>query len=146
MTSCDATPDSEEWCCGARNTTCCGTPDAIHLQNFQRISTPLSDGAKAGIGVGAGVGGLGIIAAVSFWFMRRRRQKKTGDTNMEKAELAAEGDTVRGPQELGGHGMAHEKPAGVEDIRHELHEYTMHELHEDMIHELHGECSGQNAS
>lgn len=115
-----------------------GPPMQYTSKNFQKVSTPLSDGAKAGIGVGAGVGGLAIIAAFLFWFMRRRRQKRIDNTNMEKAELAAEGYTTRGPQELDGHGMAHDKPAGVEDTRHELHE--------DMIHELHGECSGQHTS
>ncbi|OJJ89527.1 EGFR-like transmembrane domain-containing protein [Aspergillus glaucus CBS 516.65] len=144
MTSCDGTPTSETWCCGINNTECCNSDKAITIAaSFgSSTSTPstspsgspsadnssagLSDGAKAGIGVGAAVGSIAIIAAVSFWFMRRRRQKSTGDVDMTDVMSTGpvyQGFTAvqdQGPRELDGRGMAHEKPAGVEDIRHEL--------------------------
>lgn len=82
--------------------------------------TGLSDGAKASISVDAAVGGIAVIAALAFLFVRRRRQSKTGGVNMAGVEPAAglvyQGYTaVQNPG-----GMAHEKSAGVEDTRHEL--------------------------
>lgn len=77
--------------------------------------------------MGAGVGGLAIIAVFAFWLVRRRRQKSTGDV-VDMAGAMPTGPVYQGytavrgqsPRELDGHDMAHEKSAGVEDIRHEL--------------------------
>lgn len=97
-------------------------------------STGLSDGAKAGIGVGVGVGAVAVIAAVAFWAVRRRKQKGTVANKIDVAGTgpvvaaavpeAYQGYTVvQMPGELEGNGVgnvAFEKPAGLEDIRHEL--------------------------
>lgn len=99
-------------------------------------STGLSDGAKAGIGVGVGVGAVAVavIAAVAFWAVRRRKQKGnvankiyvagTGPVAAAAMPEACQGYTVvQTPGELEGNNVgnrAFEKPAGLEDIRHEL--------------------------
>jgi len=103
--------------------------------NITSSSTGLSDGAKAGIGVGVGVGTVTVIATVAFWLVRRRKQKVNGANKSEIAETgpvaaaAAVPETyqeytvVQVPGELEGDDVgnrAFEKPAGSEDIRHEL--------------------------
>jgi hypothetical protein len=45
----------------------------------------LSQGASIGIGVGVGVGGALIIAALAFWFFRRRKMKKNMDPSYQRA-------------------------------------------------------------
>lgn len=48
-------------------------------------SSGLSQGASIGIGVGVGVGGALIIAALAFWFFRRRKTKKNMDPSYQRA-------------------------------------------------------------
>jgi beta-lactamase regulating signal transducer with metallopeptidase domain len=48
-------------------------------------SSGLSQGASIGIGVGVGVGGALIIAALAFWFFRRRKTKKNMDQSYQRA-------------------------------------------------------------
>ncbi|KAJ4007783.1 hypothetical protein NW766_009586 [Fusarium irregulare] len=67
----------------------------------------LSTGAKAGIAVGAVVGGLGAIGLVAWLILRRRNKNKT-----KPAESVAESNEV--------------KPA--DDLRYELHGETRAEL------------------
>lgn len=84
MTPCDGTPTSETWCCGVGNTTCCNSDSAINIPaQFGKqaasattdvptatntnppsssSSNGLSDGAKAGIGVG--------VARGCHWYFR----------------------------------------------------------------------------
>ncbi|KAJ6082943.1 hypothetical protein N7467_007078 [Penicillium canescens] len=45
----------------------------------------LSQGASIGIGVGVGLGGALIIAALAFWFFRRRKTKKNMDPSYQRA-------------------------------------------------------------
>ena len=67
--------------------------------------TGLNPGARAGIGVGAGVGGIFLLASAAFVFSRIRRAKHAPDHDSRwwlgagKAELDA-GDKIR--PELGG--------------------------------------------
>lgn len=150
MTSCNGRPDSEYWCCGVNNPTCCDTSDAIPIAAVlgdtrpPRISSGLSNGAKAGIGVGVIVGVTAIIAVgVAFWYIRRRRRRNAAvavaaaangnaNTNAEMAGVGAAAEvsappyqaqaTMQSPQELEGNDVGNrvEKPAGTRDVRHEL--------------------------
>lgn len=114
-----------------------GVPTATNTNSpSSSSSNGLSDGAKAGIGVGVAVGAIGIFAILAFWILRQRRQlkqqqeqqSKIGEFNMAKV-VAGSGyqgyATVQSPGpspgEMNGQGMAHEKAAGAEDTRHELH-------------------------
>ncbi|ODM23551.1 hypothetical protein SI65_01140 [Aspergillus cristatus] len=151
MTSCNGRPDSEYWCCGVNNPACCDTSDAIPIAAVlgdtrpPRISSGLSNGAKAGIGVGVAVGVIAIIAVgVVFWYIRRRRRRNAAvavaaaaandnaNTNTEMAGMGAAAKVpappyqaqaaVQSPQELEGNGVGNrvEKPAETGDVRHEL--------------------------
>jgi len=51
--------------------TATGTNDSSSL-----FPTGLCDGAKAGIGMGAAVGGIAIITILAFWVIQQRRQLK----------------------------------------------------------------------
>ncbi|KAI0834333.1 acid protease [Hypoxylon sp. FL0890] len=50
-----------------------GAPSATVSQSTASPPAGLSTGAKAGIGVGVGIVGLGIIGAIAFFFLRRRK-------------------------------------------------------------------------
>lgn len=56
-------------------------------------SGSLSDGAKAGIGAGAGVAGLILIGLLIFFFLRRRRRRAARST--EKTSLTPANDFIR---------------------------------------------------
>ncbi|KAI9367466.1 hypothetical protein BJX61DRAFT_304092 [Aspergillus egyptiacus] len=149
MTPCDGTARSKYWCCGDNNNACCGTPAAVTIPaQFAResptptpspsnnattpsstpSSTPspnddsssLSAGAKAGVGVGVGVGSIAIIGCLVFYFLRRRRGRRSTRTMAAPAELGT--GPVAGQREVQelDQSRVYEKPAGAEDSRSEL--------------------------
>jgi hypothetical protein len=74
----------------ARTTTGTARPSSTGAS-----STPISTGAKAGIGVGAGIGGIALISAVAFFFLRRKKNRKA-NTSKEEAEKAQMSDEING--------------------------------------------------
>ena len=104
LTPCDGSATSEYWCCGSSR-SCCGTSDQVQINSTfasnatatastSTTATPtatgtssssptttasassgLSSGAKAGIGIGAAVGAIAVIAALVFFFRRRRNPR-----------------------------------------------------------------------
>lgn len=56
----------------------------------------LSTGAKAGIGVGAAVGGIAIAALAGLFLLRRRRNKKIANHQTEKGQLSDGTDATNG--------------------------------------------------
>jgi hypothetical protein len=86
-------------------------------------ASEMSTGTKAGIGIGAAVGGLAIIGAIAFLVLRRRRNRKgvvgeeDGSDGYNKAELATGPGVERFQAELA------ERPqeaAGDEQRKYEL--------------------------
>lgn len=82
------------------------------------------------------MGAIGIFAILAFWILRQRRQlkqqqeqlSKIGEFNMVGAvagsgyqRYATAQSSGPSPGEMNGQGVAHEKAAGTEDTRHELH-------------------------
>ncbi|KAF2175875.1 hypothetical protein K469DRAFT_609226 [Zopfia rhizophila CBS 207.26] len=115
MTPCDGTAGSLRWCCGV-DTSCCKDDKKVKLIPFEfrgaipntaaASSAPwpiatspssqgdddgLSTGAKAGIGVSAGIGGL---ALVGLGFMLARR---TAGRNARQEQPKVEETETRGP-------------------------------------------------
>ncbi|KAJ5173347.1 hypothetical protein N7492_005940 [Penicillium capsulatum] len=92
------------------NSRASATPTAV--KPVASGSGGLSTGAKAGIGVGAGVGGLAVLAAIGFFVIRRLRRPSSPEAietpqpymPCPPQEL---GDT---PRELGGSHPDHELP------------------------------------
>ncbi|PLB47692.1 hypothetical protein P170DRAFT_426923 [Aspergillus steynii IBT 23096] len=58
-------------------------------------SSGLSTGAKAGIGIGAAVGGVAILGVLAFWLFRRRSPKK--DANLTSMETPYYDPNKAGP-------------------------------------------------
>ncbi|KAK7534209.1 uncharacterized protein J3D65DRAFT_632760 [Phyllosticta citribraziliensis] len=69
------------------SSTSSATPSASSVSS----KSSLSGGDKAGIAVGSIVGGLAILGAGLFWFLRKRRQSKPAPVNMtlEKEEAGS---------------------------------------------------------
>ncbi len=92
----------------------------------------LSTGAQVGIGIGASVGGLVLVAAV--WLLLRRHRRKSQRTRRvgEVQQLDSREKGGR-PKELEAKDIYPELPGpGQEDIRHEMdsteRSTTVHEL------------------
>ncbi|TKA83068.1 hypothetical protein B0A55_00928 [Friedmanniomyces simplex] len=93
-----------------------------------QTNTSLSVGAKAGIGVGASLGGLALVALGVWLLLRRRKSHAGGEVNYVdgKAELPGEGAGKQSPKagELSTRGEIHEfrgdgRPAELGlDVRH----------------------------
>ncbi|KAI1823576.1 hypothetical protein F4861DRAFT_315559 [Xylaria intraflava] len=82
------------------------------------VAPSLSTGAKAGIGVGAGIGGLAIIAVIVFLLFRRRQRKKNASRN--DAEVISPPDEAypkEGPDSTPGnnHNTQPKSPAELPD-------------------------------
>ncbi|KAJ4129050.1 hypothetical protein NW768_007581 [Fusarium equiseti] len=91
----------------ADSTSTSGPASSTDGQSGSSSSDSLSTGAKAGIAVGAVVGGLGAIGLIA-WLVLRRRNKN----NTKPAESVAESNEVKRDDEL----------------RYELHGETRAEL------------------
>ncbi|OJJ07740.1 hypothetical protein ASPVEDRAFT_88981 [Aspergillus versicolor CBS 583.65] len=105
MTPCDGTENSTVWCCGDK-ADCCGTTSAVTIApvlaavasasspSTSATATPsdtpstpstadsssLSTGAMAGIGVGAVIGTMVILAGLGYFWMRHRKSTAGGNT------------------------------------------------------------------
>jgi hypothetical protein len=96
--------------------------------------TGLSTGEKAGIGVGASIGGLLIIGLIFFllWRRRKRQQREGGRPYVDaKAELEGDqarayrkGEAKKGAAELEGRDIA-EAPQKVEEIGNTTSRYEL---------------------
>ncbi|CAF3563222.1 unnamed protein product [Fusarium graminearum] len=82
----------------------------------------LSTGAQAGIGVGVGVVGFGILGAAFYLWRRRRRSKVPSKSMLESSQLDSR--EVKPPGELGGTPLAPSQYAAAEldgtPVRQEL--------------------------
>jgi len=108
------------------------TPSIFAVVPTRAVQPGLTSAAAAGIGVGASVGGLTLIALAAWLVFRRYRARKARSTLVpagEKAEL--EGDSAKRPKatgvELGIDGKilevsGHDKPAEADNaaVRYEL--------------------------
>jgi hypothetical protein len=73
-----------------------------------KSSDDLSTGAKAGIGIGAGLGGLAVLGTFAFLFFRRRRGYKSGEpmTGVFPDEKGTKGPTGVGAVPMKSHTAA----------------------------------------
>jgi hypothetical protein len=122
-------------------------------------STPISTGAKAGIGVGACIGGLALISAVAFFLLRRRKNRKanTSTERVEKAqmwggvdgfckaELATGPGVDRYQSELDANAKTPHEVDGREQRRYELFSAVEQEPVELPVNERAVEVSAHNA-
>jgi hypothetical protein len=98
---------------------------AVTAIDVQDASTQLlSTGAQAGIGVGAGIGGLALIALIVWFVFRQRRNRTQRDAELHgesKPELEAtskalyEKDASKGAGEAEGKTI-HEAPSKLEEL------------------------------
>ncbi|KAL2845277.1 hypothetical protein BJY01DRAFT_263677 [Aspergillus pseudoustus] len=96
------------------------TPTADDSDSEPGGSSGLSGGAKAGVGVGVAVGAIAIIAGALYFMLSRRRSTAAaaGGTEINYAHARL---VEAPPLELDmGQGRPYEKPAGIQDSRHEL--------------------------
>ncbi|KAF2966881.1 hypothetical protein GQX73_g6709 [Xylaria multiplex] len=122
------------------NLVCNGTNNGTSIPSMSSGGhDSLSPGAKAGIGVGSGIFGLGIVVALTWLILHFRRRLKSVETavlqgttvNDDKSEKYA--PDVNGIQEVDGTGIIREMP---DDHLVELHA-NVPELPEDHLVELH---------
>ncbi|PGH10737.1 hypothetical protein AJ79_05328 [Helicocarpus griseus UAMH5409] len=100
-------------------------------------SSGLSTGAKAGIGIGAALGGSAVIGFLVLFFLRRKRREEAASSaaiekdgkGLDMGVPKHEAPNTERPHELPPT-MIHEKPAQSQDIMHELpaEDVPIHEM------------------
>lgn len=90
--------NNNQKCTEVSNTAYCaaGTPTGTGIEFIEESEDDgLSDGAKAGIGVGAAVGG-GLIIGLATWFCLRRRKRRGTESQQTGSQTVAGGGVAGG--------------------------------------------------
>lgn len=148
MASYDGTLTSETWCYGVDNTTCCNSDSAINIPaQFGKQAASATTGIPTATNtifphphplIPSQVAPKRVLVLMSPWVPFRHIcildstiapaaeqdwwiQYSGGDSRVWVPGIRHGSESRPEPGEMNGQGMAHEKAAGAEDTRHELH-------------------------